>query len=172
MSYASITSEQSSKIFQLVAIDSKLKRLHMTDIDLSSVDPEILSRSVSKIEEVDLCNTNLTSLQIKRIFRFNNTESKLRSLTIRGNDLSQVNPKTLGNAIAMMKNVDVSNTNLVNKQYEEIFKCLDTKCNLKRLNLDDCWGNLPLHILDPGTKSRVVAKIEINYNCFYEEFDK
>ena len=79
--------------------DSKLKNLFLGKCDLSFVDPETLARVVAKLEEVNLTNANLTSLQSKEIFRYADGDSKLKNLVLYGCDLSSVDPETLARVV-------------------------------------------------------------------------
>ena len=101
-SYAEMTAQQCEAIFQHFDSDSKLKKLHMSCIDLSSVNPEILARSFNNIEEVFMFDTKLTILQTKAIFRAVNNGSKMKNINIGLNDLSMVDPKSLAKCISTL----------------------------------------------------------------------
>ena len=78
MNYATINSMQVNAIFKSINSESKLKRLFLAQINLSSVNPEILSKCVVKIEEIDFCDTNLNTLQLAGIFCVDTNESNIK----------------------------------------------------------------------------------------------
>ena len=167
MNYATINSMQVNAIFKSINSESKLKRLFLAQINLSSVNPEILSKCVVKIEEIDFCDTNLNTLQLAGIFCVDTNESNIKKIAIRGLDLSKINPKSLAKSIAMMQKVDILDSKLTTRQYEEIFKFVDKDSNLTRLNLEKSI----VDSLAPTIQSIVESKITISTSHYFVPFE-
>ena len=69
MEYCNITNIQADALLTAIAEDSTVKILDMHSINLSHVQPVLMARAVHKVQEVGMCNTQLTKLQITAILR-------------------------------------------------------------------------------------------------------
>ena len=92
-----LTPEQVEHLVTRIKSHEKLRliRLNISNNNLSKISPELLSGAVSRLEEIDLNFTSISTEQIKSIFNvIGSTESKLRSVKMKHN-------KWLGTTIPM-----------------------------------------------------------------------
>ena len=87
---SSLTANQLTSIFQMIAEseETKLRHINISGNDLSSVPSEFISRSVVKLEMVNLEDCHLTIDQMTEIFDgiTESTRLRLKELNIRDND--------------------------------------------------------------------------------------
>ena len=79
-----IRDEQIEELLSKLNDDNKLRHLELS-VNLSGVDPEILSHGVNQLEKVILNYTKLTKIQIERILSQTVKSSKLKYLDISDN---------------------------------------------------------------------------------------
>ena len=76
-----LTREQMTATFELLLTSAQLKKLRLRKVDLSFVEPPLMSHLVSKLEEVSFEATGLTSGQGRAIFeKLNETEAGWQNL--------------------------------------------------------------------------------------------
>ena len=80
--YAVITYMQKAELFSEVCQSTTLRKLKCWNIDLSSVDSEILGRAVARLEEVEIGDTELTCEQLITITTHAQGETRLKKLTL------------------------------------------------------------------------------------------
>ena len=83
-----LTPEQVEHLVTRIKSHEKLRliRLNISNNNLSKISPELLSEAVSRLEEIDLNFTSISTEQIKSIFNvIGSTESKLRSVKMKHN---------------------------------------------------------------------------------------
>jgi len=146
-----LTSGQCEAIFRFDTVICKLKILNMSGHDLSSVDPESVARSIAELENVNLCDTKLTSQQCQAIFKVAAVDCKLKILNIGRNDLSSVDPKSLARFVAELEEVNLSNAKMTSQQCEAISRFPVNDSKIKKLSID---GN-DLSTMDPEFVDRV-----------------
>ena len=92
-------------------MDKKLRFLKIRFDNLSSVSPDILTKAVMRLEEVNVGYTHLTSKQVNSLMRTIQGEKlPLRKLIIGGNDLSSVSPDILSQAMVKLKTGNLVST--------------------------------------------------------------
>jgi len=111
-----LTPEQVTAICTAIAGDSQLKTLELTGSDLSRVDAEILAKAITKLEEVELVNTQMTPQQVEAIFAALNGPTQLKRLIISANNLSTVDPRELALAVNKLEEVWMDRTSLSKQQ--------------------------------------------------------
>ena len=82
----------------------RLTRLNISNNNLSKITPELLSEAVSKLEEIDLNFTSISTEQIKAIFHVigsSNEELKLRCLKMKHTDVLSID-KTIVEKVKYM----------------------------------------------------------------------
>jgi hypothetical protein len=62
-----------------------LKDLHFEDMDLESVNPDILARGINNLERVKISKNNMTELQFRKIIKQMMVQTNLKMLDLRGN---------------------------------------------------------------------------------------
>ena len=147
-----------SKIFKPICEESKLKKLDVSNNDLSSVEPGLMAKLVQNLEYIDLITTGLTNQQTDSIFRAINETSKLKFLSIRNNNLSSVKPEILAAAMAKLEEVDINGSDLTREQEQAIFAKLCNNC-CKLRNLSFGFSN-SLCSVHPDTIARAANRLE------------
>ena len=84
---------------------SKVKRLSLASLPLSSLPPELFSTSFLHLEEVDLSSTDLTEEQLAAVFTPNSSANNLRRLQLCFSDLSSLFPLQLAENVATVQEV-------------------------------------------------------------------
>merc|ERR1712096_504528 len=95
--------EQINEILIEAQENSKMEKLDMSDNDLSEVDPDNLANFVANIENVDLCDTQLSTEQITALLNRIDTNTKLKKLSIYHNNLSEVDPNIIRRVRAIIE---------------------------------------------------------------------
>eukprot|EP00092_Neocalanus_flemingeri_P034248 GFUD01037245.1.p1 GENE.GFUD01037245.1~~GFUD01037245.1.p1 ORF type:complete len:265 (-),score=79.60 GFUD01037245.1:63-749(-) len=109
---------ESLELEELVRAVVRLTRLKYLDLrgnNLSSVEPGLLSEAVMDVKTVDMNDCQLTSQQVETILTAVSGQTKLKTLYIRGNNLSTVQPAVLAN-INWLQDVYMYNTQLTGQQ--------------------------------------------------------
>ena len=116
---AKLTPHQAETLFLAIMEKSELKLrfLKIRFNNLSSVSPDILSKAVIRLAEVNVGYTQLTGHQVNTLMRTIVREKlTLRKLIIGGNDLSAVDPDILSLAMARLKTGNLMSTYLSRAQ--------------------------------------------------------
>jgi len=157
MSDTSMTTQQCETILESAMNSSKLVKLDITENDIPLVNPELLAKAVCQMEEVELSDTDMSTIQCEMIFLESaKTSSKLVKLNIEGNDLSLVS-EIMGKAICKMKEVNLRRTSLTPQQCEEIFvECAKNSSKLAKLDIEDN----DLSLVSPEIMGKAICKME------------
>ena len=131
-----LTSAQSESILIAIAGDSKLKLLNIEGTSFERLDPDLVARAVTGLEEAHMSHKDLTVLQIEAIFeRIVQGKSSLKRLHISGNNLTFVDPNLLASAISQLEKVHIG-TCLTDQQAASLFSILQSNCsNLRTLHI-------------------------------------
>ena len=152
-----LTREQTTAAFELLLTSFQLKKLRIRKVDLSFVEPSLMSHLVSKLEEVSLEATGLTSGQGRAIFEKLNETEVLRKLDLNGNSLSQVNADLLSKVVAKLEVANLSNTSLNPRQTVALcYELVYGSSKLTTLLLND--NNLS--VVNRLVLARAVSQIE------------
>ena len=108
---------------------------HLTFVNVSSIDPQILAKAVAQSKEVDLRHSDVTALQGETIFATVHTASRPRKLNIGYNNLSSVDPEELGRVVNLLEIVDLRFTRLTADHVTSILEQSLLKTKLKMVNL-------------------------------------
>jgi Leucine-rich repeat (LRR) protein len=147
----------SEDLLRAVATHPGLTRLEIDHTDVSSADPNLLAKTVCKLEEVAMqYNCSLTELQLEAVFKAINDTSKLRILSMNSNNISSVNRAILANAVRFLEQVDFSFAELRPEQVRTVFTTISRDSNLKRLTLD-CND---VSSVDPAVMAQAVNRLE------------
>ena len=122
------------KLFQAVARLQNISYLCMSQVNLSSLEPELLVTVVIRVKELILFNCQITSKQAIAMFEGLSDSSKLVTLAIGTNNLSMVNKDTLATVINNYNLVYLTDTQLTVKQVT----CLPSKAS-RQTKLDTLW---------------------------------
>jgi len=82
-----LTQEQLEEIFDMLATDTKLKHLNLSNNDLSLIPPYTFSSSISNLTRAELCHSKLIPIQLTMLLTrvATNQECNLISLDLSGN---------------------------------------------------------------------------------------
>ena len=151
-----LTAQQSESIFNAIAGDSKLKTLKIESTSLRQLDPDLVARAVTSLEEAHMSHKDLTLEQIEAIFeRIMEGEARLKRLHISGNNLAMVEPTLMASAISMLEKVELGSC-LTNQQAGSLFSLL--RSNFSKLRMLHIFGT-DLCLVDPQVMSRSELKI-------------
>ena len=156
ISRTGMTSQHLQAVFTIMCQESQLKKLAIEGNNLSSIQPAVLAKAISKLEEINIGSTDITSEQVQAVFAAIAVDGPLRKLTIRHNDLSSVQPEVLVTALSKMEEVKMEVTNITGQQAQKLFSAIKQKGQLKRLNIS---GN-DLSAVRPAVLAKGVARIE------------
>jgi len=120
---------------------TKLEYLSMENMDLSLLNPKLLSFTVTRVKKVKLAMTNLNNSQLVSIFTDIRDRSQLIDLDVSENDLSSLQQNFL-KSVVNLKSISLNSTNLNMMHIEAISIALDEYSLLVSLNLSD--NNLQL----------------------------
>ena len=114
---AKLTTQQIDAVFTSTSITTSLQCLDLGHNDLSSVDPALLARAVTKITEVGLRYTRLSSHQVEAVLASLDRNTQLKKLSLRGNQAApQAEPKLLIEAVTSLEEVDLAFTKPTRQQ--------------------------------------------------------
>jgi len=151
----SLTNLQKMAIFTSMSLNSQLKKLDLTRINLSSVDSELFARGITKLQEFNSFLTNITIDQLNSLFTALSRNTQLKKLSVFSNNLSSVDPELLARGVTRLE--DVYFTNITNEQSEAIFTAISqNNSQLKKLNL----RFINLSCVDPAVLAKAVARLE------------
>ena len=151
-----VSSHQAEAIFTAVTDQTKLRKLVVPDIDLSSITPDLLARSVTKLEEVQFCRP-VSDQQAEAIFAALAVQTTLKKLYIAFKDLSSLEAGMLARGVVGLEDVSLRNTQLTIQQVEAILTAIGKDTRLKKLNLK---GNTSLASIDPNILARSITQLK------------
>ena len=125
--------------------DSKLKKLDVIMSDnLLTVEPVLLARAVTKLENVRLFHTKVTEQQVEQIFTsINAKESQLKMLSLPSETgLASLQPSILASSANRLEGLHMSGSKLRLEQVEAILTQSLVKTQLKTLDLGLVQGGL------------------------------
>ena len=121
---------------------SKLKKLNLSELDVSPVSPCLLANAVILLEEICLWESNLNKKQVEALITSISSENlRLKKLDLQTNDLSSVEPGLLAKAVGRLSEVRLRDTQMNKHQIEKILISIcERDSNL--YNLDLTYVNL------------------------------
>ena len=126
-------------VFKAISRKDSIKELIIHGSNLANVSPEIISLCVNKLQRFDfvphIWGTGLSRCQVSSLFDKMKSETCLRVLNLRSNDLSAIPATVLGECMNKLVEADLWNTSLSCKQVEEILINCKKKTCLKKLNI-------------------------------------
>merc|ERR550519_1328518 len=111
-----------------------MKSISITEIDMSTANPKLLARVLSKLEQVTLIANNLANQQVQQLFtKINQNCSKLSHLDLSDNDLSAVDPDDLANVVNNIEEVHLEDTDLSTDQITAVLTRAQANTKLEKL---------------------------------------
>jgi len=135
LSMTGLDNDQVQELFRAMSLDNQLKSLDLTLVDLSSVEPALFGRMVTRLESVILSYTSLTNSHVLALFSAMSQNCQLKKLTLQTNNLSSVLPAVLATAVTRLEDVNLEKTELTNEQITSILAHVQEDTKLKKLFL-------------------------------------
>jgi len=151
--------EVTEKLLQSLVEGNDLPELTMYVEDLSWVQPELLTSVITmSLETVTLKGGDLTTLQIESILTsIRDADIKLKSLHLRCNDLSEIDPNLMAEAVSKLETVSIV---LTKEQAETVLTAVrDNDTRLKCLHLE----STDLSRVDANLMASALSKLETAY---------
>ena len=157
--HTQLTNHQTNAVFiALSAAHSQLKNLNVECNNLSLVEPAILARAVTGLENVNMSETQLTDQQMKAIcIKMDDNHSHLTNLDIQNNDLSLVEPNIFAKAVNNLQEVKIPFPYLTNQQIKAILTVISAGHSQLK-NLDMNFASLSL--VEPSLLAGAVTSLE------------
>jgi len=133
---AKLTITQINALFEHMARETKLKVLSMGCVNISGVNPEVLSAGLNKVNTARLCNTAITTKQLEALFRDMADRTELKEIDLGHNNLAEVDAAVLTNGIKNIETVKLYDTNISRRQIESILGNIGNKLK----TLDICFN--------------------------------
>ena len=152
-----LTQQQIASVITSASKGSKLKKLNISENDLSGVDPGLLAKAVVNLETLDIGNTKLTQQQAAVIFSGVCEGSRLNVLNISENNLSEVEPELLAKTVIKLKKLDIQYSDLTKQQASVILTAISEGRRLTDLNI----GFNDLRDVCPELMAKAVTNLEI-----------
>ena len=152
-----LTQQQIASVITSASKGSKLKKLNISENDLSGVDPGLLAKAVVNLETLDIGNTKLTQQQAAVIFSGVCEGSRLNVLNISDNNLSEVEPELLAKTVIKLKKLDIRYSDITKQQASVILTAISEGRRLTDLNI----GFNDLREVCPELMAKAVTNLEI-----------
>jgi len=138
ISYANLTKAHKTALFEQMAQESKVKKLNMMSINLSSVRAATLAKAVVGLVEAELSYTHLTSEQVNMIFEHlgEKKEPKLKLFNLVGNNLRSVAPHALAEGFNRVETTNLSDTRIDGEQVKAVLEEMVRKTRLKKIKME------------------------------------
>ena len=159
LDHAKIIDLQAQAIFDAIRGSNKLKILRLRFNNLSAVEPEVLAKALNKLEEVDVCGSQLTDEQALVVIRELSENSNLKMLDMGETDLSSVEPGLLARAVNKLEEAELQDTNLSKEQIEAILHLSLEHTSLKRLMIGS-WNHGFTETIDQDLQDQAEHVIE------------
>ena len=95
------------ELLQAVVRHKGVKEITLDSVDLSTFNQQILQDIVIRFEDIGLENTSLTSQQVESVITTTSQSLTLKKLYLSDNDLSTVEPESLGRAATRLEELSL-----------------------------------------------------------------
>jgi len=131
-----ITNDQAQSLFQAMSQNCLPKKLNISCINQSSVEPGLLARALAQLENVNLSSTEITNDQAQSLFQAIAQNCLLKKMDISCLNLSSVEPGLFGRAVSRLEGVDLFENNITTDQVKSLFQAMSQpNIQLKKLNM-------------------------------------
>jgi Leucine-rich repeat (LRR) protein len=133
---ADLTRHQLETIFSAISGDTKLKKLDLSENDLSCLEPDLFAKAVSNVEQVELRDSKLSEQQVNALFTaVSGGATSLKKLGIATNNLSPVRPDLLAGSMNLLEEADLGHTALSRCQVKALLNRALEGTRLRQLNI-------------------------------------
>ena len=133
---AKLTNKQIEALFEEMSQETKLKVLSIGCVNISGVNPEVVSAGLNKVNTARLCNTAITTKQLEALLQAMADRTELKEIDLGHNNLSEVNAELLKNGVNNIETVKLYDTNISRRQIESILGNVGNKLK----TLDICFN--------------------------------
>ena len=148
----SLTQQQLNSLLTDICKGSKLRKLNIGRNNLSGVEPELLGKVVSRLEEVNLRRCSITASQADKLMRaISSKGSQTKRLNIADNFLTSTNPTLLAVALNTLEEAVLYFTFLSEEQARAVLNQSLVETRLKKLKFGPvAWwvGDLGVEVVD------------------------
>jgi len=166
--------EELNELFETLTNLSKLTYFNMEGIKLTNSDPRLLVNAMVTINTVDLSMCELTDVQLNNMFTAIDETTKLRTLKLKGVDLSAANKDILAAGVNKLECVNLYETRLDEGQVTALLTQAGIQTELRVLCLDSntIEGDPILHRV-PGVAvdKEVVRMAKLNIGNLNMKYD-
>lgn len=126
-----LTAQQIETILTGVSEGTNMANLDLSDNDLTSVDPGLMARAVTRLKTLNVRGTYLAPRVIEDILATVAEGSSLAHLDLSGNKMTSIDAGLLGKAVTCLGTLDVRFTYLTHQQIEAINRIeVAAKCKI------------------------------------------
>jgi len=129
-----LTTEQCVALLKAILSSDTLTILSL-NVYLSKVPPELLANSISRLQDVNLRFTALTTDQLVALLKASLSSTTLTNVSLEGAKLSEVPAELLANSISRLQVVNLSCTKLTTEQCVALLKASISSTSLTNVNL-------------------------------------
>ena len=147
---------------------TRLRKLSLERIQLSSLNANLISEALKKVEEVNLNTTSLTAHQIETIATICGNSRQLKKLSISSNSLYSVDHNLFARGIMELEEVEMVNMEMTPEEAFVVVAALAASSKLRRVNLE----LNDLSSVDPTLLAKAVANLEeinLGSTCLTDE---
>ena len=130
--------------------------------NLSTIDADLFSRVAFKMTSLDVSHTQIPSQVINKLLLQlirNSPCNTLKQLTLTGNNIEDLDPNTVAEAVSKLEKIDLSHTNLTSEQVTKVISTV-VEFQMKEISL----FNIKMDSVDPSLLEQAKDVALINYN--------
>ena len=129
------TDVQIQTLFTAMAQDTGLKKLDFSLLNLSSLEPQLFARVVTRLEDVNLYGTDITDVQMQTLFTEMSQKSHLKKLDLEEKNLSSLELEMFARVLTRLEDVDLYDTVITDVQIQAPFTAMAQNTRIKKLDL-------------------------------------
>jgi len=156
---AQLTSDQAVKILEASLSCRTLINLTLGGVNLKRVKSGLLAKAVSRLQTVNLAETNLITKQIVFMLKTSLSSTTLVSLNLEKIRLGEVPAELLAEAVSRLQIVNMNDTNLKTDQCVKILKASISSNTLVNVDL----GNINLSEIPAKLLAKAVSLLQTVY---------
>jgi len=135
--YTHLTTEQCVALLKASLSSTTLTNVNFGRVNLSKVPAELLANSISRLQDIDLSSTELTTEQCVALLKASLSSTTLTNVNLAVVNLSKVPAELLANSISRLQDVELFGTDLTTEQCVALLKSSLSSATLTNVNLKD-----------------------------------
>ena len=153
LAHSNLNEEQVAALFSFMTSGCKISSLNLEEVNLSSVDPELMA-CAGRLAELNLSETLLTTEQTRILWNAIGEHCNFSSFHMRGIDLGNVEPEVLSQVAKQASKIGFCNTSLTGEQAASVISALDQNDLLEEVDL----GDISLTGVESGLFAKAVSR--------------